>query len=206
MDVVDQRQDASTDAVLLQLPQGIAVRRMRLSDAPCHAHHATNKKVWDNLRNRMPHPYTEADATDWINRSLDPSNHVCSGQWTPENGSEGPALPTTYAITVSDEVVGNIGLVFADDIYVRTCEIGYWLGFEQWGTGIMSIVVPAFVSWTWQTFGILVRMNGETYESNAASGKVLAKAGFQFEGRRPDACYKNGKIEASVMWGALRPQ
>ncbi|KAK5136856.1 hypothetical protein LTR08_001778 [Meristemomyces frigidus] len=194
------------DDILLQLPRGIALRGLRHSDAPSLARHATSKEVWDNLRNRMAHPYTEADATTWINFTLDTSNHVRSGKWTPEHGSEGPALLTGYAITIDDEVVGSIGPKFGDDIYIRTAEIGYWLGVEHWGKGVMTSVVPAFLAWAWETFGILVRVNAETYESNAASGKVLQKAGFKFEGRQPDMCYKNGVVGAALMWGALRPR
>ena len=69
----------------------------------------------------------------------------------------------------------------------------------------MSRVVPAFVDWTWRTFDILVRLNGSTYEWNVQSGKLLEKAGFTREGRKPDAFIKNGRIGAEIIWGALRP-
>lgn len=69
----------------------------------------------------------------------------------------------------------------------------------------MSKVVPAFVSWCWKTFGILIRLNGETVEGNAGSAALLKKAGFVFEGRRENALVKEGVVKSLEMFGALRP-
>ena len=206
MDTAEHGTTASTSKTILQLPNGIAIREWRHTDIIPMSYHADSKKIWNNLRNRMPHPYTEADAERWINFCHDTEHHIHSGKWTPETGSQGPALATDYAVTRNDEAIGSIGLDFKDDIYFRTAEIGYWLGEDYWGRGIMSKVVPAFVDWTFQTFGILIRLNAETYEKNVASGKVLEKAGFRFEGRRPDMVCKDGVTGAELMWGALRPR
>ncbi len=70
----------------------------------------------------------------------------------------------------------------------------------------MSKLLPLFMEWAWENFGILVRINAETYEANGASGKVLERAGFKLEGRRPDYVCKNGVIGAALMWGLLRPR
>lgn len=94
---------------------------------------------------------------------------------------------------------------FLPDVYFRTAEIGYWLGEDHWGKSVMSTVVPAFVLWAWDTFGILLRINSETYGENIASVSVLKKAGFEFEGRRPNGAYKNGTCHDLLMYGALRP-
>lgn len=69
----------------------------------------------------------------------------------------------------------------------------------------MSAIVPAFVNWVWQTFGIFVRLNGEVSEANKGSAALLEKAGFVVEGRRENAVFKNGKLESVIMFGALRP-
>jgi len=70
----------------------------------------------------------------------------------------------------------------------------------------MGKVAPAFVEWCWKTFGVLVRINSNTYEANLGSQKTLKKAGFVFEGRRQDFCVKSGVIGTELMWGALRPE
>jgi RimJ/RimL family protein N-acetyltransferase len=36
------------------------------ADAPSIARHADNRKVWINLRDLIPHPYTVADAASYI--------------------------------------------------------------------------------------------------------------------------------------------
>ncbi|KAK4953255.1 hypothetical protein LTR10_008961 [Elasticomyces elasticus] len=191
---------------IVEVANGLALREWQQKDIASSTHHLNNKNVLANMRNRIPNPYTEADAASWITFCQDPANHVRSGNWTAEGGSEGPAVSPSFAITFNDVVVGGIGLDFKEDVYFRTAEIGYWLGEEFWGQYVMSRVVPPFMGWAWQTFGILVRVSGETYDANTASGKVLQKGGFKYEGRRPDMVCKNGVIGATLMWGALRPR
>ncbi|KAH9827643.1 N-acetyltransferase [Teratosphaeria destructans] len=206
MDQVGPRPAIATAETVLKLGNGIAVRGWRSSDACSSSKHLNNVNVWNNLRNRIPHPYTEEHAQSWINFCQDKANHVKSGPWSPETGSQGPVVCPFFAITVNNEAVGGIGLEMKDDIYFRTGELGYWLGEEQWGKGIMSKVVPAVVDWCWRTFGILVRISAEVREDNVASRKLLEKAGFQYEGRRPDLICKNGILAAELMFGALRPR
>lgn len=69
----------------------------------------------------------------------------------------------------------------------------------------MSGLLPGFLQWAWRTFGVLIRVSAETAESNPRSGRVLQKAGFVLEGRRPDMACKNGVVTAELMWGVLRP-
>lgn len=70
----------------------------------------------------------------------------------------------------------------------------------------MGKVVPAFVSWVWKTFGILIRLNGSCNDGNMGSAKCLEKAGFIFEGRREAMSCKCGEVQAELMYGALRPR
>ncbi|KAF2724091.1 acyl-CoA N-acyltransferase [Polychaeton citri CBS 116435] len=193
---------------ILTLPDGICAREQLESDATSLAYHGNNKKVWDNLRDRMPHPYTQADALSWIKRCQEPESYVKSGAWDPTtNTSSGPAIATKHAIIVDGKAVGGIGLEFGDpnDVYKRAAEIGYWIGEEFWGKGIMSTLVPAYVNWAWRTFGILIRLNACHYERNVGSGKVLMSAGFKLEGKQEAAAWKNGRVEADILYGQLRP-
>lgn len=194
----------SPPRVIVTLPDGLAIRTWQASDAPALAANAT-RAVWLNLRNRMPQPYTEEHAKTFISTMASPSSLVPSGPWTPSTGSTGPPIPTSHAITLHGEFIGSIGFHFGTDVYFRTAEIGYWIGEAYWGKGIMGKVVPAFMAWVWATFGVLVRVNSETYAWNEASGRVLVKAGFVFEGQREAAVVKDGRIGATRMWGALRP-
>ena len=42
------------------------VRSWRAADAEPLARHADNKKIWLNLRDAFPHPYTSHDAREFI--------------------------------------------------------------------------------------------------------------------------------------------
>ena len=93
--------------VILELGDGNLVRAYRDEDVPSLAYHGNNKRIWDNLRDRMPHPYTKADAKWWIKHCR--STPVKSGPWTLERGSEGPLVTANYAIVVDGQAVGAIG-------------------------------------------------------------------------------------------------
>ncbi|KAM3418884.1 hypothetical protein BST61_g4847 [Cercospora zeina] len=190
---------SAANGVILDLGEGLTVREYRLSDAKTMSHHANNKKLWLQLRDRFPHPYTEESAVVWINGCLDEGDCVRSGPWTYENGASGPLTSTHYAIAVNDEVCGSIGLDFG------SAEVGYWLSEEYWGEGMMSRIAPAFVDWAWKTFGILARINAEVVEGNLASAKLLQKCGLKIEGRCERKICKDGVFQTALMFGALRP-
>ena len=44
------------------------LRPFREGDQPSIARYANNRRIWINLRDRFPHPYTLADADAWIRR------------------------------------------------------------------------------------------------------------------------------------------
>ncbi|KAF7192569.1 hypothetical protein HII31_06116 [Pseudocercospora fuligena] len=197
--------DKNLNEVILELENGITVRRYRSSDVQSMTKHGNSKTIWLNMRDRFPHPYDEAAGRSWISINADPGNHARSGKYTLEAGAEGPLVPTNYAIAINGEAIGSIGLDFGADIYYRTAELGYWIGEEFWGKGIMSVVAPAFVRWTWKTFGVLIRINAEANERNLGSIRTLVKAGFAYEGKRINAIVKMGEVQSVVWYGALRP-
>ncbi|KAF2214606.1 hypothetical protein CERZMDRAFT_94999 [Cercospora zeae-maydis SCOH1-5] len=192
--------DASVaNGVILDLGEGLTVREYRLSDVKTLSYHANNKKLWLQLRDRFPHPYTEESAVTWINRCRSEGNCVRSGPWTYEDGASGPLTYTHYAIAINDEACGSIGLDFG------SAELGYWLSEEHWGKGVMSRIAPAFVEWSWATFGILARINAEVVEENLASAKLLQKCGLKIEGRCERKICKDGVFKNALILGALRP-
>ena len=85
------------------------VRSFRDADATAIALHANNRRVWLQLRDRFPYPYTIDDAREFLRfaRGDDPE--------------------TAFAITVNDLPVGSIGVVLRDDVERCSTEIGYWL-------------------------------------------------------------------------------
>ena len=121
-------------APIVTLPNGITLRAFRESDADRLPLLMNNKKIWDNLRDRLPHPYERKHAEEWIKMNKDttgvqycPSGPEKSGEtylsgdkWT------GPRVCGNYAICINDELVGSVGLMFEADVARRYAEIGYW--------------------------------------------------------------------------------
>ena len=46
----------------------LVLRPWQAGDEEALVRHANNRKVWLNLRDRFPHPYTWNDAMDWLAR------------------------------------------------------------------------------------------------------------------------------------------
>ncbi|PWT90832.1 MAG: GNAT family N-acetyltransferase, partial [Acidobacteria bacterium] len=44
----------------------VVLREWKKSDATALAHIANNRKIWDNVRDKLPHPYSKKDAKNWL--------------------------------------------------------------------------------------------------------------------------------------------
>jgi RimJ/RimL family protein N-acetyltransferase len=151
------------------------VRDWRLDDAPLLARHADNRRVWANLRDRFPSPYTIEDAEHWVRHAM-------------------RALPATdFAIDVDGQAVGGIGLVLRDDVDRVSAELGFWLGEAFWGRGIMTDAVSVFVPWAFGRFH-LTRIFAQVFAFNHASARVLEKSGFVLEATLRQSAIKDGRI------------
>ncbi|HOY69010.1 MAG TPA: GNAT family protein [Candidatus Ozemobacteraceae bacterium] len=167
----------------IPLPHAV-IRSYRPGDAAALAHHADNRKIWLNLRDRFPHPYTLADAVDFIEKAT----HA-----TPE---------TMFAICVGGEAAGGIGYTLHSHEQRLTAELGYWLGERFWGRGIMSEAVEALTSYAMKAHG-LVRIYAMPYATNTSSARVLEKAGYVFEGRLRKNVIKDGRILDQLVYAKL---
>lgn len=158
-----------------------AIRSWQAGDEQQLPRYADNKEIWLNLRDRFPHPYTPADAHQWI-------EYVLNAR--PE---------TNFAIDVNGEAVGGIGLLLHDDIERYTAEVGYWLGQPYWGQGIITHALQAFTDYAMPKFE-LNRIYAVPFLRNSASIKVLEKAGYQREGIMRRSAVKDGQVIDQVMY------
>lgn len=148
-------------------------------------HHADDREVWLNLRDRFPHPYTDADARDWI------------------RAAAGQRPVQSFAIEVEGRAGGGIGVHPMVDVHRRTAEIGYWLGKEFWNRGIATEAVRATAEYAFPAFD-LARLEALVYEWNPASARVLEKAGFQLEARLRRAITKDGRTIDALLYSMVR--
>lgn len=161
------------------------IRSLTLADAPAIAAHADNRKIWLNVRDQLPHPYSEGDAKTWIRQVHDSE---------PE---------TTFAIASDEEAIGAIGFIPQGDVYRKSAEIGYWLGEAFWGQGITTRAVRTLTEYAFKNFD-LNRLYAGVFEWNPASVRVLEKAGYTLEGRRRQGVVKDGRLIDELMYGFVR--
>jgi len=160
------------------------VRSWRPSDAEPLARHANNRKIWINLRDAFPHPYTARDARNFIRSVV---------QRAPE---------TLFAITVRDEPVGGIGFVLHSDVERVSAEIGYWLGEPFWGRGIATEALVAVTTYAIETHAI-TRVYAVPFAWNAASCRVLEKAGYVLEARLRHSAVKDGQLIDQMQYAFI---
>lgn len=158
----------------------VTLRRLNNKDKEALATLANNKKIWDNLRDYIPHPYGEKDALEFIKRTR----------------QENP--PQNFAIEYKNQFCGVIGVLLQEGIYRKTAEIGYWIGEPFWGQGIATKAVRLATAYGFRELK-LVRIHASIFEYNAGSMRVLEKNGYEKEGVFKKAIIKNDKI-----WDAHR--
>lgn len=161
------------------------IRSWKPEDLHSLVRHADNRRVWRNLRDAFPHPYTIQDGERWLR---------AAGQADPE---------TNFAIDVSGHAIGGIGLLLRDDIYRCSAEIGYWLGEQFWGRGIMTEAVKAVTDYGFVTFH-LARIFASVFEWNPASMRVLEKAGYTLEAQIRKGVFKDGQLIDEFLYAIVR--
>ena len=120
-------------------------------------------------------PYTETDADAFIKYA---SEQVEQNE---------------YCIEANHEAIGNIGFVRGTDVERFNAEVGYWISETYWNKGLATAALERAIEHYFQHTDV-IRLYATVYEHNAASMRVLEKAGFQKAGIHRKACFKNGQF------------
>lgn len=165
------------------------LREWRLSDEEALVHHANDRRVSIDLRDRFPYPYTAPHAAEWLGRNV------------------GVTPPTAFAITErgTDEPVGGVGLMLQEDVQRISAEIGYWLGVAAWGRGLATEAVKAATGYAFDELG-LERVFAVANTRNRASARVLEKCGYLLEGTMRRTAIKEGIVLDQFMYAALKTE
>ena len=153
----------------------IILRPLHDGDKEDLAQFANNRKIWDNLRDLMPHPYTIENAAFFIN--LTKQEHT----------------QMIFAIEYDGQFCGVNGLTAQVDVNKKSAEIGYWIGEPFWNKGIATEAVKLITDYGLNQLN-LVRIYTGVFEYNISSMKVLEKCGYKKEGVFEKAILKNGQI------------
>jgi ribosomal-protein-alanine N-acetyltransferase len=156
-------------------PNHVALRRLQAADEAALARLANNKRIWDNLRDYVPFPYSRRDAADFIDLTAQ------------------EPVPMTFAIDCGGRLSGVVGLVGLRDVYRHTAEIGYWVGEPFWNRGVASAAVGLATRHGTEQLGFR-RLHAGVFEHNAASMRVLRKNGYVPEGIFQKAVLKNDRL------------
>ena len=166
-----------------------ALRPWQEADAASLARRADDPGIAANLRDVFPSPYTEADAA-WFLRDCmarEGRDQLCR------------------AVVVGGEAVGCVSLTLGHDVYQKSAELGCWLARDFWGRGIMTEAVGGLCREGFAAWDIL-RIQAEVFAPNAASRRMLEKAGFTLEGTKRAAVYKNGQVLDGCVYALLREE
>lgn len=153
----------------------VTLRRPEPSDNIAIAALANNRKVWDNLTDIMPHPYSVADADNFLSMALSSDDQKI------------------FVIIYKGELAGVIGVHRQKDVFRLSAEIGYWLGEPYWNKGIATLALKLATAYGITRMG-LIRIYASAYHFNKASQRVLEKAGYKLECVSRKAAIKNGVI------------
>ena len=165
------------------------IRKWDPADAKDLSAVLSNAKIHDNLRDGLPYPYTEQDGLDFISAML----------------SADANETFAFAITTEGKVIGSIGVFRQGNIHRRTAELGYYIAEAYWGKGMMTKAVRQICRYVFDNSDIL-SIYAEPFAFNAASCRVLEKAGFQYEGTLRSNAVKNGKVIDMKMYSLLKSE
>ena len=110
-------------------------------------------------------------------------------------------IQTSFGIEVEGQAIGSISLMLGEDIARRTAEVGYWIGREFWGRGIMVEAVRAVTQYGFEVLD-LVRVFAVPFASSTRSNRVLEKAGYVKEGVMRRSAVKEGRILDQALYAA----
>ncbi len=159
----------------------ISLRPWEIEDAALLAEYFNNINIWNNLRDYIPHPYSEEDAVRFIEGQI--------------------ALSPTQNFAILNEgvLVGGIGIILQEDVYRMNVELGYWIAEPFWAQGIATIAVGLMTDYVFDSFAIN-RIVAEVFDYNKSSMRVLEKNGYYLETVRRKGILKNDLLRDDFVW------
>jgi ribosomal-protein-alanine N-acetyltransferase len=159
------------------------LRPYRAGDAGALRSVADDFMVARWMTRRFPHPYTRADAEEWIGIAT--------------------SAPLSLAIEVEGSLAGGIGVEQFGGERGGTAMFGYWLGRDYWGRGIGTDAARTLTDHALRDRG-LRRLEATVFVPNVASARVLQKCGFTLEATLP-AYYvdRNDAVCDGLLYGRV---
>ena len=135
------------------------------------------------LSDRLPYPYMEKDAEEWLKMVTD--NDTITGIYR--------------AIVYDGKLIGSISVEKKDD----DAEIGYMLHNDYSNKGIGTEAVKQICSIAFKILS-LEHITANVFQPNIASIRVLLKNGFKYKGAIPNAVIKEGNVCDLLIYGLTK--
>ena len=136
---------------------------------------------------RLPWPYSLSDAAAYLGRERAEGEADCLILLRT------PGAPT---------LIGGVGIAQRDGEH----ELGYWIAPGHWNQGYATEAAAAVVAMARESLK-LKRLTSGHFEDNPASGRVLAKLGFEVTGQEPRHCLARGSdVPCVTLIKELREQ
>jgi len=165
----------------------LLLRRFKQDDAPHIVTLAGNYDVAKMTLN-IPHPYPADGATAFIERS--------QLAW-----DKGERYGFAIVLKDSDTFMGVIGII--PELQHLRAEVGYWIGKPFWGNGYVTEALKSVIEFGFKTID-LNRISASYRVDNPASGRVMEKAGMQFEGTFRQAIFRDQVYSDLSYYAILR--
>lgn len=110
-------------------------------------------------------------------------------------------------------IIGGCGLKPGIDVQSHSAEVGFWIGEELWGQGLVTEMLDGFVRWCFESEesklagtegGRWTRLWGWVIQGNVGSVRCFEKCGFVKEGVLRGAVEKNGQASDVDVFGLLK--
>lgn len=138
----------------------------------------------------------------WVDRTSSPSDICAFIQSTRRRYAErGDVIA---GISHNERFAGIIGLEDVDT-YHGTAEIGYWLGVEFQGRGLVTVACRVLLEHAYEELG-LNRVQIRVAPGNERSRAVPSRLGFQYEGTLRQVALFHGSYEDLEVYSLLRSE
>jgi len=165
----------------------VTLNRLKGNDKDQLVELANNIKIWKNVCDFFPQPYTVEDALSYID--------FVNNQNPYQN----------FAIRYKGRFCGMIGAEPQADVYKFSAAMGYWIGEPFWGKGIASLAVKLLTDYAFDSLG-MVRIFSSVFDFNEASKKVLEKNDFKLECIKERAVYKNNTFIDEYSYSLVKKE
>ena len=165
----------------------VMIRPLRLSDGES-IYRNVNDEAVSKWTLYIPYPYPHDGAVKFIKRAKYnlQRQKACTFGIVPVESNRAAGVVDLMDINRADQ----------------KAELGYWLGRNYWGRGIMTEAVGLILDFGFNHLN-LHRISAEIFEPNLASQKVLEKSGFVREGLAREARFKHDHWYNMVCYGIL---